>query len=282
MKIYTPAETREGGYTWDGMAAVDMEMAQVLYRSGASVYRLYEDGTESLVEESDRLEDHPGMFGVEYQDLTAAVAFGLENQKPVPGELRLTTEIGDLVARVYGGESGVYDGIVVDLEKPDGTSGQIALAEVVGGDAAQDYPTRCHVFTYDGNESDVTSRTDVDINGEEMQYPPRETRIQDAPDPDSLRTGRFRVQLVHEGEHYGADGSLIYGDTVGKGYPYIGQTINDCQIYGHGLPLVEFYDMAQDPAKFPAGQFISRYYMSTLLGMDDPQGGIGAMRKEER
>lgn len=180
MKIYTPAETREGGYTWDGMAAVDMEMAQALFQSGASVYRLYEDGTESLVEESDRLEDHPGMFGVEYQDLTAAVAFGLEKQETGAGELRLATEIGDLVARVSG-DPGIYDSIVVDLEKPDGTSGQIALAEVVSGDAAQAYPTRCHVFTYDGNESDVTSRTDVDIDGEEMQYPPRETRIQDAP-----------------------------------------------------------------------------------------------------
>ncbi len=70
--------------------------------------------------------------------------------------------------------------------------------------------------------------------------------------------GRFRVHLVQEGERYGAGGGFVYGKALS----------NDCQLYGHGLPLVEFYDVSQDPAKFPEGQFVSRYFMSTLLGMD--------------
>ena len=50
--------------------------------------------------------------------------------------------------------------------------------------------------------------------------------------------GRFRVHLVQEGERYGAGGGFVYGKALS----------NDCQLYGHGLPLVEFYDVSQDPA----------------------------------
>lgn len=79
--------------------------------------------------------------------------------------------------------------------------------------------------------------------------------------------GRFRVHLVQEGERYGAGGGFVYGKALS----------NDCQLYGHGLPLVEFYDVSQDPAKFPEGQFVSRYFMSTLLGMDSIGDSIGEM-----
>ena len=73
--------------------------------------------------------------------------------------------------------------------------------------------------------------------------------------------GRFRVHLVQEGERYGAGGGFVYGKDLSNGS--FGIPINDCQLYGHGLPLVEFYDVSQDPAKFPEGQFVSRYFMST-------------------
>lgn len=94
------------------------------------------------------------------------------------------------------------------------------------------------------------------------------------PSGRDLYMGRWRAHLVHEGERYGATGSLIYGDAVSHGWSDAGQRINDCQRYGHGLPLVEFYDTSADPAKFPGGQFVSRYYMSTLLGMDDPRDSL--------
>mgnify|MGYP000588343828 CR=1 FL=1 len=87
--------------------------------------------------------------------------------------------------------------------------------------------------------------------------------------------GRFRVHLVQEGERYGATGGFVYGKALSNGS--FGIPINDCQLYGHGLPLVEFYDVSQDPAKFPEGQFVTRYYMSTLLGMDSIGDSIGEM-----
>ena len=100
-----------------------------------------------------------------------------------------------------------------------------------------------------------------------------------APDRNPLHdllTGGWRVHLVQEGEHYGVNGNLVYGDTIGSGAPHIGERINDCQLYGHGLPLVEFYDMTKDTEQ--GGQFVSRHYMSTLLGMDESGTPLSDMR----
>lgn len=81
------------------------------------------------------------------------------------------------------------------------------------------------------------------------------------------------MHLVQEGERYGASGGFVYGKALSNGS--FGIPINDCQLYGHGLPLVEFYDVSQAPAKFPEGQFVTRYYMSTLLGMGSFGHSIG-------
>lgn len=97
---------------------------------------------------------------------------------PAPEQLRLPTPDGDLVATVL--DDGDYKGIVIDVEK-DGRSGQVCEAEWVsprlrqpdaGAEAV--YPTAFHAFSWDGNEEDVSSRTDVDADGREMFYPPRE------------------------------------------------------------------------------------------------------------
>lgn len=69
-------------------------------------------------------------------------------------------------------------------------------------------------------------------------------------------TGKWRAHLVMPGGHYGRTGALTYEP-------------EEAAKYGSGLPLVEFYDMSQDPVAFPGGQFVSRYYMSTLLGTDN-------------
>lgn len=69
-------------------------------------------------------------------------------------------------------------------------------------------------------------------------------------------TGKWRTHLVMPGGHYGRTGALTYEP-------------EEAAKYGSGLPLVEFYDMSQDPVAFPGGQFVSRYYMSTLLGTDN-------------
>lgn len=85
---------------------------------------------------------------------------------------------------------------------------------------------------------------------EEWEEPGRDTRV-----PDII-TGRWRVHLVMPGDPYGRGNALTYEHAEAKRY-------------GGGLPLVEFYDISQDPAAFPGGQFVSRYYMSTLLGTDN-------------
>lgn len=72
---------------------------------------------------------------------------------------------------------------------------------------------------------------------------------------EDLTTGKWRVHLVMPGGHYGLSDASTY-------------ELEDAGKHGHGLPLVEFYDTSQDPARFPGGQFVSRYYMGTLLGMD--------------
>lgn len=62
-------------------------------------------------------------------------------------------------------------------------------------------------------------------------------------------TGRpFNVRLVHEGERYGRDGVLTHDEPD---------------------PLIEFYDGARagdwpDAFSGNLGQFVSRYYLSTL------------------
>ena len=57
--------------------------------------------------------------------------------------------------------------------------------------------------------------------------------------------GKFNVRIVRTGEKYG---------------------LNRCLTNGENHNLTEFYDSTQDPQKFgELGQFVSRYYLSTLL-----------------
>ena len=78
--------------------------------------------------------------------------------------------------------------------------------------------------------------------------------------------GKYRVHIVPPGGTYGLDGRMTY-------------SLGDAAEYGHGLPLVEFYDITQDPVKFPGGQFTGgRYYMSTLLGMESLGDSIENMQ----
>lgn len=71
---------------------------------------------------------------------------------------------------------------------------------------------------------------------------------------DDSIVGKWRVHLVMPGDRYGLNDCLTYDPANAKA--------------GNNLPLVEFYDTSQDESRFPGGQFVSRYYMSTLLGLD--------------
>lgn len=64
----------------------------------------------------------------------------------------------------------------------------------------------------------------------------------------------FNVRVVHEGDEYG---------------------LNDCLVHD-GEPMVEFYDATYEGDKFgPRGQFVSRYYLSTLTSVMGAEPGRG-------
>lgn len=93
-----------------------------------------------------------------------------------PEPLRVATPYGDLVARAYD-DSGTYMGVVVDLEKPDGTSGQVSMTEVVAEFARDAYPTPVHTFAWDGVREDCVAETDLHPDGPEMGYPYRSDEL---------------------------------------------------------------------------------------------------------
>ncbi len=64
----------------------------------------------------------------------------------------------------------------------------------------------------------------------------------------TIKVGRWFVKVIRQGDCYGLKGCLVHTDAE---------------------PSVEFYDSNQDPDKFgPLGQFVSRYYLTTLLQHD--------------
>lgn len=53
------------GYTWDGMLPVSRDRALKLWDADLPTYRLYDDGTEGMVETKEEIFSHDGLFGVE-------------------------------------------------------------------------------------------------------------------------------------------------------------------------------------------------------------------------
>lgn len=62
----------------------------------------------------------------------------------------------------------------------------------------------------------------------------------------------FNVRIVRIGDRYGRDDCLTHGEDKDD-----------------NSPLVEFYDLSHTAKFGPRGQFVSRYYVSTLLGRDE-------------
>lgn len=70
------------------------------------------------------------------------------------------------------------------------------------------------------------------------------------------RGRNFNVRIVRIGERYGLDDCLTHGK----------EKDDD----GDDAPMVEFYDATHEGDKFgPRGQFVSRYCIKTLLGLDN-------------
>ena len=89
--------------------------------------------------------------------------------------------------------------------------------------------------------------------------------------PHDFTTGKWRVHLIYPGEHYGLDGCLTYELNAYSGSP--------AAAHRASYPLVEFYDTSQDAARFPGGQFVSRYYMTDLLEDDSIAVSLDTMLK---
>lgn len=96
------------------------------------------------------------------------------------------------------------------------------------------------------------------LKGKQLQYPFDEStqlRIdslekrlgiydRDVDTSGDLYVGKWRVHIVAPGAHYGA---------------------NNCLTHDGDRSMVEFWDMSVKKGDFPNGQFVSRYYVETLL-----------------
>lgn len=82
---------------------------------------------------------------------------------------------------------------------------------------------------------------------------------------------RDEVEDFYPGERYGLDGCLTYELNAYSGVP--------AAAHRASYPLVEFYDTSQDAARFPGGQFVSRYYMTDLLEDNSIAVSIDTMLK---
>lgn len=89
--------------------------------------------------------------------------------------------------------------------------------------------------------------------------------------PHDFTAGKWRVHLIYPGERYGLDGCLTYELNAYSGVP--------AAAHRASYPLVEFYDTSQDAARFPGGQFVSRYYMTDLLEDDSIAVSLDTMLK---
>lgn len=79
------------------------------------------------------------------------------------------------------------------------------------------------------------------------------------------------MHLIYPGERYGLDGCLTYELNAYSDAP--------AAVHRASYPLVEFYDTSQDAARFPGGQFVSRYYMTDLLEDNSIAVSIDTMLK---
>ena len=69
------------------------------------------------------------------------------------------------------------------------------------------------------------------------------------------RDGRtFTVRIIHEGDRYG---------------------LNDCLTHDESEPTVEFFDKTYIEGFTPLGQFVTRYYLSTLEEPKRPSEWLG-------
>ncbi len=104
----------------------------------------------------------------------------------VENEARLETSVGIIRAVIEG------DSMAVDLKKLDGTCGRIAYIEATQPGEGHLYPTPLHILTYNGESEYADHQTDVQVDGPEMSYVPRNLFATDEPSEQGrgVRYGR--------------------------------------------------------------------------------------------
>ena len=101
------SEMREYGYQWDEMLPLTQEKALELFGHDLHVYLLHTDGTESLAESRERIEEHEGIFGVEKETWN----------KALKQQTKITLILMDEQEREY---TYPYPVVAVDIEEMGG------------------------------------------------------------------------------------------------------------------------------------------------------------------
>ena len=101
------SEMREYGYQWDEMLPLTQEKALELFEHDLHVYLLHTDGTESLAESRERIEEHEGIFGVEKETWN----------KALKQQTKITLILMDEQEREY---TYPYPVVAVDIEEMGG------------------------------------------------------------------------------------------------------------------------------------------------------------------
>jgi hypothetical protein len=85
--------------------------------------------------------------------------------------------------------------------------------------------------------------------------------VQNQPGNQPFSGRQFNVVLIQKGDRYG---------------------YNDCLVHQEDEPMVEFYDAryAGKPEYDPYGQFVTRYYVKTLLTDRTPERGLDLLGHE--
>lgn len=101
------SEMREYGYQWNEMLPLTQEKAVELFEHDLHVYLLHTDGTESLAESRERIEEHEGIFGVEKETWN----------KALKQQTKITLILMDEQEREY---TYPYPVVAVDIEEMGG------------------------------------------------------------------------------------------------------------------------------------------------------------------
>lgn len=101
------SEMREYGYQWNEMLPLTQEKALELFEHDLHVYLLHTDGTESLAESRERIEEHEGIFGVEKETWN----------KALKQQTKITLILMDEQEREY---TYLYPVVAVDIEEMGG------------------------------------------------------------------------------------------------------------------------------------------------------------------